>query len=119
MALQYEFDYREVPQNWSTGYIPQGSTVPGVYPGELYGTEVFEVNDALRQIAIEFASKAVLADSPVAAAYRAHYASDLYAAGATPPSVIACDTATSDVYFSMASACTAPPNKRTMLRSRR
>lgn len=32
VALQYEFDPREIPANFSTGYIPQGSTVPDEYP---------------------------------------------------------------------------------------
>ncbi|KAL1624322.1 hypothetical protein SLS56_007861 [Neofusicoccum ribis] len=100
VALQYEFDYREVPQNWTTGYIPQGSYFPDEYPGELYGTEVFEVNDALRQLAMGFAGKAALNDSDAAVAYRANYGAGLYAAGTQPPSVVACDTATSDVYWS-------------------
>lgn len=32
VALQYEFDPREIPANFSTGYIPLGSTVPDEYP---------------------------------------------------------------------------------------
>ncbi|EJD44076.1 putative purine nucleoside permease [Auricularia subglabra TFB-10046 SS5] len=100
VALQYEFDYREVPQDWSTGYVPQDSFAPGEYPSVLYGTEVFELNDALRQLAIQYASTAKLNDSDVAAAYRANYNTPAYAAAALPPSVLPCDTATSDVYFS-------------------
>ncbi|KAF2136464.1 uncharacterized protein K452DRAFT_259059 [Aplosporella prunicola CBS 121167] len=101
VALQYEFDVREVPSNWSTGYVPQGAKEPLQYPVDIYGTEVFEVNDALRQVAMSFAKKASLNDSATAVAYRAKYAtSDLYAAGAQGPSVIACDVATSDVYYS-------------------
>ncbi|KAB2580800.1 Purine nucleoside permease [Lasiodiplodia theobromae] len=103
VALQYEFDAREVPQNWSTGYIPQGSKLPNEYPGEIYGTEAFEVNVALRDLALNFAKDVVLNDSDTAVAYRANYAkseNDLYAAGAAPPGVVACDTATSDVYWS-------------------
>lgn len=56
VALQYEIDAREKPDNFSTGYIPQGSFAPDQYPLSIYGTEVFEVNDALRQIAIGFTS---------------------------------------------------------------
>lgn len=85
----------------SSRYVPQGSTNPTEYPQSIYGTEVFEVNDALRQLAIGFASKAVLNDSAAAQAYRANYAStSAYNAGSTGPSVVACDVATSDVYFS-------------------
>ena len=101
VALQYEFDTREIPANFTTGYVPQGSTFPSEYPQSIYGTEVFEVNDALRQIAISFARTATLNDSAAAVAYRANYASSTaYTAGSVVPSVVACDVATSDVYFS-------------------
>ena len=67
----------------------------------IYGTEVFEVNEALRDVAIGFASKATLNDSAQAAAYRAKYGSaSVYAAATTKPSVLKGDVATSDVYFS-------------------
>lgn len=111
MALQYEFDPREIPANFSTGYIPQGSDVPSEYPQSIYGTEVFEVNDALRQLAIGFASTAALNDSAAAVAYRANYASTAaYAAGASGPSVVGCDVATSDVYYSGSILATAFEN---------
>ncbi|KAH6671288.1 purine nucleoside permease [Halenospora varia] len=102
VALQYEFDAREIPENYSTGYIPQGSYAPNQYPGSIYGTEVFEVNEALRDIAVNFASNVTYNDSTAAVAYRANYASseELYAAATKKPGVITCDVATSDVYFS-------------------
>ncbi len=82
-------------------YVPQGSTDPTEYPQSIYGTEVFEVNDNLRQLAIGFAKTAVLNDSSDAMAYRANYAStSAYEAGSRGPSVVGCDGATSDVYFS-------------------
>jgi len=59
------------------------------------------VNDALRQLAIGFAQTAKLNDSADAVAYRAHYAANTtYIAGSQAPSVVGCDSATSDVYFS-------------------
>lgn len=67
----------------------------------IYGTEVFEVNQALQQMAVAFARKATLNDSDAAIAYRALYAdSPIYAAGAQGPAVHECDVATSDVYYS-------------------
>ena len=82
-------------------YVPLGSTAPDQYPQSIYGTEVFEVNDALRELAIGFAKTAVLNDSSDAEAYRANYASNpTYEAGSRPPSVVGCDVATSDVYYS-------------------
>ncbi|TKA77070.1 hypothetical protein B0A49_03431 [Cryomyces minteri] len=101
VALQYEFDPREIPANFSTGYVPQGATQPNQYPADIYGTEVFEVNQALQHLATGFARNATLNDSSAAITYRANYAStSAYAAGAAAPSVVECDVATSDVYYS-------------------
>lgn len=101
VALQYEIDPRELPSNFTTGYVPQGSTSPDEYPQSIYGTEVFEVNHNLQHLAASFARNATLNDSSAAVAYRAKYAtSDLYTAGTNAPSVIECDVATSDVYYS-------------------
>lgn len=102
VALQYEFDIRELPSNYSEGYIPQGSTAEDEYPQSIYGTEVFELNQDLQKIAANFARNATLNDSSEAVAYRAKYAaSPAYAAGAASgPGVYECDVSTSDVYFS-------------------
>jgi purine nucleoside permease len=101
VALQYEFDIRELPSNFTTGYIPFGVDSPQDYPQTIYGTEVFELNTALQSMAVDFAKAASLNDSDAAVAYRANYATDeIYAAGAEAPAVYACDVATSDVYYS-------------------
>ncbi|KAJ5855359.1 uncharacterized protein N7529_009303 [Penicillium soppii] len=102
VALQYEIDIRELNSSYSTGYIPQGADFPGQYPTSIYGTEVFEVNAELRTIAANFARKANLSDSATAQAYRRHYKtpSGKYKAATLPPSVVECDVATSDVYYS-------------------
>jgi purine nucleoside permease len=101
VALQYEFDIRDLPDNFTTGYIPFNAYAPDDYPEEFYGTEVFELSEKLQSIAIGLASTAVLNDSTTAQAYRAKYAAEsIYAAGSKPPSVIGCDVATSDVYYS-------------------
>jgi len=100
VGLEYEFDVRELGANWTTGYVPFGSVVPDQYPSTIYGTEVFELNVNLRDKALSLAQSAVLNDSSDAVAYRAMYnASDTTAANG-PPSVVACDGATSDVYYS-------------------
>ncbi|KAK5001915.1 hypothetical protein LTR60_007259, partial [Cryomyces antarcticus] len=78
-----------------------GATQPDQYPADIYGTEVFEVNQALQHLATGFARSATLNDSSAAITYRANYASaSAYAAGAAAPSVVECDVATSDVYYS-------------------
>ncbi|VDB96190.1 unnamed protein product [Peniophora sp. CBMAI 1063] len=101
VALQYEFDPREVPQ-FAAGYVPQGATSPNEFPQFLYGTEVFELNDALRQKAVSAAKKATLNDTPSAQAYRNKYASvtEYRAANIAGPQIVQCDTATSDNWFS-------------------
>lgn len=102
VALQYEFDARELPENFTTGYIGYSNLEPEQYPGEQYGTEVMELNEALRDLAFGFASQANLSDSDDAVTYRAKYAAagDIYTAATQPPSVVKCDSATSDVYYS-------------------
>jgi purine nucleoside permease len=116
VALQYEFSQFEIPSNFSSGYIPQGSTSPDEYPQSIYGTEVFEVNQDLQHMAAEFARKATLNDSDAAIAYRANYAaSDAYTAGATGPQVYECDVATSDVYYSGDILSTAFGNYTTLV----
>jgi purine nucleoside permease len=102
VALQYEIDIRELSDAYNTGYIPLGADFPNQYPTSIYGTEVFEVNADLRTIAANFARRANLSDSTTAKAYRAHYAnaSAEYKAATLAPSVVECDAATSDVYYS-------------------
>ncbi|KAI0996692.1 Purine nucleoside permease [Podosphaera aphanis] len=101
VALQYEFDFRDVTDNFTSGYIPLGTTAPDQYPRDIYGTEVFEVNESLRDRAVQFASRATLMDSPSAQAYRALYRpNDAFAAATKAPSIINCDVSTSDTYFS-------------------
>ncbi|KAG6894991.1 hypothetical protein C0992_003633 [Termitomyces sp. T32_za158] len=100
VCLQYEFDAREKPDDFPTGYVPLGAQKPDQYPGDIYGTEVFEVNDALRKLAVGFAKTAILKDTAEAQAYRAHYAaSEAYAPGASAPSVVECDTTASDTFW--------------------
>lgn len=103
VALQYEFDAREIPDDFPTGYVPLGATLPGQYPVNIYGTEVFELNEALRDIAVGFAKTAKLNDTDDAVAYRAHYTDQnvtIYEAATKAPGIISCDVATSDVYYS-------------------
>lgn len=102
VALQYEFDAREMPENFTTGYLPYGTLSPDEYPTNLYGTEVLEVNADLRDIAFEYASRANLSSSKDASDYGARYAPQgpAYVAATKGPSVVKCDSATSDVYYS-------------------
>ncbi|UKZ49257.1 hypothetical protein TrVGV298_003502 [Trichoderma virens] len=102
VALQYEIDSRSLPDDWPTGYIPYGRAHPFEYPCITYGTEVFELNANLRDAAHAFAQRAKLQDAEEPRSYRLLY-SDLgssYRMAVMPPSVVKCDSATSDVYYS-------------------
>ncbi|KAM5350588.1 hypothetical protein ACJ41O_007093 [Fusarium nematophilum] len=102
VALQYEIDPRSLPSEWPTGYISYGRNQPHEYPFITYGTEVFELNARLQDAAYDLASKAELTDADGPKQYRALYSrmGESYRDGSRPPSVIKCDTATSDVYYS-------------------
>ncbi|KAJ7044143.1 purine nucleoside permease-domain-containing protein [Mycena alexandri] len=79
--------------------VQGGTTGPGQYPEWIVGTEVFEVNDALRQVAVNLAKTAKLTDTDACKRLRATYTSPIYAAGAAPPSIVMCDTLTSDTFW--------------------
>jgi purine nucleoside permease len=103
VALQYEFDARDIPNNFSTGYVPQGAQHHSQYPQAIYGTEVFEVNEALRDMAAGFAGSAKLVDTEISKEYRSRYkgpSPNVYEKATRNPGIIKCDVATSDVYFS-------------------
>ncbi|KAJ7067540.1 purine nucleoside permease-like protein [Mycena amicta] len=100
VGLQYEIDAREIPPGWDTGYFAQGTKEPGRFPEILYGTEVFEVNDALRRRAFAAAEKAQLKDTDECKELRTGYkASTTLAAAISPPSIVLCDTLTSDTFW--------------------
>ncbi|KAK0725206.1 purine nucleoside permease [Lasiosphaeris hirsuta] len=101
VALQFEFDAREKPENFTTGYFPYGTNGPEQFPSIVYGTEVMELNEALRDMAFLLAQKAQLTDNPDAVFYRSKYHDTRgFLAATLGPSVVKCDTATSDVYYS-------------------
>ncbi|KAJ6437333.1 mitochondrial carrier [Purpureocillium lavendulum] len=102
VALQYEIDPRSLPLDWPTGYISYGRDLPLEYPAVTYGTEVFELNKDLRESAFSLASKAVLADADTSRQYRSKYGGPVgdFPLASCPPSIVRCDMATSDVYYS-------------------
>jgi purine nucleoside permease len=100
--LQYEVDGREIPDDWSTGYVPQGASSPGEFPKSLYGTEVYELNDDLRQRVLNLVKDVTLADSDTAVKYRSRFVAvndNVFEKATMPPSVIDGDVASSNVYF--------------------
>lgn len=95
-ALEYGADAREVPSDWPTGFVPLGSSRPDEYPSHIYGTEIFELNEVLRNKAMQLLEANGLANGTDAnVEYTQLYD---YPANA-PPQVVACDTVTADLYW--------------------
>jgi len=103
VALQYHIDSREMPAEWETGYVGFGNRRPFERPTFEYGTEVMELNEDLRDYVFDLARNATLSDSTEANEYRQRYVLDANAtffAASQSPSIIKCDVATSDEWFS-------------------
>lgn len=100
VALEYQISYQEfitTNPNWTSGYWAYGTDNPWEYPGNVYGTEVFELNEKLRDKAVELAETASLDNGTEGnAAFRKLYD---YEAAQSLPSVVKCDVLTSDNYF--------------------
>ncbi|RCK65651.1 Purine nucleoside permease [Candida viswanathii] len=79
------------------GYIPYGTDDQDTYPGNVYGTEVFELNEALRDRAYNLASNATLNNgNKKNAEFRKLY-NETAARGNAK--AVKCDSLTSDNYF--------------------
>ncbi|SMP59491.1 purine-nucleoside phosphorylase [Noviherbaspirillum suwonense] len=94
--LSWEIDARERPAGWNTGFLGINTKTPGEKPPLDYGSEVFQLNEALLQKALALSTNATLTDSPTAQAYRAQYA---VAPGNQPPRVTQCDAMTGNTWF--------------------
>lgn len=100
--LQLEFDRRETPSTWSTGYVPIGASSRDSYPSHIYGSEAFELNDDLRQVVIPFTRMASLEDSADAAKNRALYSDSpgsIYHAATLDPSIVEGDVTAGNMFF--------------------
>ncbi|KAJ8133541.1 hypothetical protein O1611_g80 [Lasiodiplodia mahajangana] len=100
--LQLEYDARQIPVDWPSGYVPMGALSHDAYPDTIMGSEVFELNDKLRKAVKSFAETATLVDSPEAAEHRAHYADSpggVFDAATSTPRVIEGDVTSSNMFF--------------------
>ncbi|RGP76686.1 purine nucleoside permease [Fusarium longipes] len=99
---QLEFDAREVPSEWGSGYVPMGADKPDQFPGIVHGSEVFELNNTLRDYAFSVAKGVDLQDSPVAAEHRALWKNSpdgIYEAATGQPSVLEGDVLSSNTFW--------------------
>lgn len=95
-GLQQEFDAREAPADWDTGYVGIGAPDPRTRPRLDYGTEVFQLDEALLQRALALSRTARLEDNDTAARYRQAYPQ---AAARAAPGVLQCDTLAGDTWW--------------------
>lgn len=102
VGLQYQIDSRELEAthpDWPTGYFSYGTKDPWTYPDSVYGTEVFELNENLRNRAISLAAANInnlnIGDHENIRLRKLYP----YAPAAEPPTVVGCDVLTSDNYF--------------------
>lgn len=100
VALEYQVAYQEfitTNPNWTSGYWAYGTEDPWTYPGNVYGTEVFELNEKLRDRAVELAETVDLVNGTEEnISNRALYTEE---AARSPPAIVKCDGLTSDNYF--------------------
>ncbi|KAK6541722.1 hypothetical protein TWF694_007515 [Orbilia ellipsospora] len=117
LMLQYEIDPRQLPNGgagFRSGFFTQGTTSfqNNVYPSDIYGTEVFELNNALRKRAYLVAGEAQLSDTDEAAKYRQNYP---FSPARDPPGVVMCDTGTADAFWTGSILAEAFGNLTTLL----
>ena len=95
-GLQNEIDAREIPSDWTTGYLEIGAPAPGKKAEQGYGDEVYRLNEDLLQAAFRLTKDVDMVDSDAAKAYRAKYSDP---AAIAPPQVSICDTISSDTWW--------------------
>jgi purine nucleoside permease len=96
VGIAHEIDARELPRGWKDGYFGILTDAPDKKPKLEYRTEVFRLDEALLQRALNLSHQVQLEDSDDVRAYRAHYQ---HAPANLPPQVTQCDTASSDTWW--------------------
>ncbi|SCW04035.1 LAFE_0H04478g1_1 [Lachancea fermentati] len=98
VGLAYEVDSREIPSDWKYGFVNFNTDENNEYPLTIYGSEIFELNESLMRRAMHVASNVTLNNGTAGnVAIREKYNST--APAFDSPKLVACDTATSDVYW--------------------
>ncbi|MFC0267381.1 purine-nucleoside phosphorylase [Kushneria aurantia] len=95
-GIQWELDARDIPAEWTTGYLSINTYSPTQSPHQEYGTEYYHLDDALVDRAVALSQGVELADSDAAAVYRNHYTT---APANQPPAVVQCDSVSSDTWW--------------------
>jgi purine nucleoside permease len=96
LGIAHEIDPRDAPPGWHDGYFGINTEAPDQVPKFEYQTEMFQLDEALLQKALALSRSVTLEDSADLQAYRSHY---IEAAARRPPSVIQCDTLSTDTWW--------------------
>ncbi|HEV2703258.1 MAG TPA: purine nucleoside permease [Steroidobacteraceae bacterium] len=94
--IAHEIDARDMPGGWTDGYFGTLTDGPAEKPRFNYRSELFQVDEALLQRALQLSRHAALEDSADVVAYRKSYPQ---APADQPPAVTQCDTASGDVWW--------------------
>jgi purine nucleoside permease len=94
--LGYEIDAREIPQDWSTGYLPLRKKLPFETPADPLDGQAYKLNAGLANWAFNLTSATPLDDSDKLKEIRSHFDG---AAAQRPPSVAMGDEISSSTYF--------------------
>ena len=94
--LGYEIDPREMPQDWSTGYVPLRKTRPFEPPAAPLDGQVYQLNAGLTQWAYDFTRNTSLVDPDALKEIRARFDG---AAAQRPPFVTLGDEISSSTYW--------------------
>lgn len=94
--LSYEIDPREIPPDWSTGYLPLRKAKPFELPAAPLDGQVFALNPALTQWAFNLTRNVPLADSDKLHEIRAGFDAS---AAQHPPSVVLGDEISGSTYW--------------------
>ncbi len=94
--LAYEIDSREIPSEWTTGYVPLNKTVPYEQPHTAENGVVFHLNPELQDWAYQQTKAVPLDDSPRLASEREPF---LGASAHRPPFVLKGDTLSASTFW--------------------
>ena len=96
--LAYEIDAREIPADWSTGYLPLGKTRPYQQPVDSDGAHwAYRLDPALVNWAHRLTADVALDDTPALQQARARYAG--FPAAQTPPRVLKGDAVMGSTFW--------------------
>jgi purine nucleoside permease len=94
--LGYEIDAREIPKDWTTGYIPFHKTQPFQAPAETEEGQVYALNAGLAQWAFDLTRATPLGDSDKLKEIRSQFDGD---AAQKPPFVTVGDEISSSTFW--------------------